>query len=150
IYGRVHKQITTLPCADIIRKSIAHLYSLSVKTVDEAIVLSNAYAPKHIIAHLENAAKVISLIDNAGSVFVGPYSPESFGNYASGTNHTSPTYGYARMYSGVNTNGFLKHITSQECTAEGMNNLADTVMRLAEIEGLDAHRNAVRVADIRK
>ncbi|OBZ81682.1 Histidinol dehydrogenase, chloroplastic [Choanephora cucurbitarum] len=99
----------------------------------------------HLIAHLENFAKDISLIDNAGSVFVGPYSPESFGNYASGTNHTSPTYSHARMHSGVNTNGFLKHITSQECTAEGMNNLA-------EIEGLGAHRNAVvvRVADIRK
>lgn len=76
----------------------------------------------------------------------------SFGDYASGTNHTLPTYGYARMYSGVNTNGFVKHITSQQCTAEGMNRLADTVMRLAEIEGLGAHRNAVavRVADLRK
>lgn len=92
------------------------------------------------------------MIDNAGSVFVGPYSPESFGNYTSGTNHTSPTYGYVRIYSGVNTNDFLNYITSQECTADGMNNLVDTVKRFAEIEGLDAHRNAVavRVADIRK
>ncbi|KAI8880426.1 histidine biosynthesis trifunctional-protein [Backusella circina FSU 941] len=152
IEDEVHKQAMALPRVDIIRKSIAHSYSLSVKTVDEAMAFSNAYAPEHLIVHLENAPKVIPMVDNAGSVFVGPYSPESFGDYASGTNHTLPTYGYARMYSGVNTNGFLKHITSQECSADGMNNLADTVMRLAEIEGLDAHRNAVavRVADIRK
>ncbi|KAI7906340.1 histidinol dehydrogenase [Cokeromyces recurvatus] len=113
------------------------------------MAFSNTYAPEHLIIHLENAAKVIPLVDNAVSAFVGPYSPKSFGDYASGTSHTLPTRGYARMYSDVNTNGFLKHITSQECTADGMNNLA-------EIEGLDAHRNAVavrvviRVADIRK
>jgi phosphoribosyl-ATP pyrophosphohydrolase/phosphoribosyl-AMP cyclohydrolase/histidinol dehydrogenase len=152
IEEEVHKQALALPRVDIIRKSIAHSYSLTVKTVDEAMAFSNAYAPEHLIVHLDDAAKVIPMVDNAGSVFVGPYSPESFGDYASGTNHTLPTYGYARMYSGVNTNGFLKHITSQECSAEGMDNLADTVMRLAEIEGLDAHRNAVavRIADIRK
>ncbi|KAG0764242.1 hypothetical protein G6F16_006672 [Rhizopus arrhizus] len=152
IEDEVHNQAIVLPRCDIIRKSIPHSFVLSMKTLEEAIEFSNQYAPEHLILHVDNAASVVPKVDNAGSVFVGPYSPESFGDYASGTNHTLPTYGYARMYSGVNTNGFVKHITSQECTAEGMNNLADTVMRLAEIEGLGAHRNAVavRVADLRK
>ncbi|KAI8382383.1 histidinol dehydrogenase-domain-containing protein [Blakeslea trispora] len=152
IEDEVHKQALALPRCDIVRKSIPHSYSLSMKTLEEAMQFSNEYAPEHLILHLDNAASVLPMVDNAGSVFVGQYSPESFGDYASGTNHTLPTYGYSRMYSGVNTNGFVKHITSQEVTAEGMDRLADTVMRLAEIEGLEAHRNAVavRVADIRK
>ncbi|KAG1467173.1 hypothetical protein G6F56_004560 [Rhizopus delemar] len=152
IEDEVHNQAVVLPRCDIIRKSIPHSYILSMKTLEQAMDFSNEYAPEHLILHVDKAADVLPLVFNAGSVFVGPYSPESFGDYASGTNHTLPTYGYARMYSGVNTNGFVKHITSQECTAEGMNGLADTVMRLAEIEGLGAHRNAVavRVADLRK
>lgn len=152
IEDQVHEQAIALPRCDIIRKSIPHSFSLSMKTLEEAMQFSNDYAPEHLILHIDNAAHVLPQVDNAGSVFVGQYSPESFGDYASGTNHTLPTYGYSRMYSGVNTNGFVKHITSQECTAEGMNLLADTVMRLAEIEGLEAHRNAVavRVADLRK
>lgn len=152
IEDEVHNQAIALPRCDIIRKSIPHSFSLSMKTLEEAMQFSNDYAPEHLILHIDNAAGVLPQIDNAGSVFVGQYSPESFGDYASGTNHTLPTYGYSRMYSGVNTNGFVKHITSQECTAEGMDRLADTVMRLAEIEGLGAHRNAVavRVADLRK
>ena len=152
IEEEVHNQAVALPRCDIIRKSIPHSFSLSMKTLEEAMKFSNDYAPEHLILHIEDAAHVLPDVDNAGSVFVGQYSPESFGDYASGTNHTLPTYGYSRMYSGVNTNGFVKHITSQECTAEGMDLLADTVMRLAEIEGLDAHRNAVavRIADLRK
>jgi phosphoribosyl-ATP pyrophosphohydrolase/phosphoribosyl-AMP cyclohydrolase/histidinol dehydrogenase len=152
IEDEVHDQAMALPRCDIIRKSIPHSFSLSMKTLEEAMVFSNDYAPEHLILHLEDAPGVVPMVENAGSVFVGQYSPESFGDYASGTNHTLPTYGYSRMYSGVNTNGFVKHITSQECTAEGMDRLADTVMRLAEIEGLDAHRNAVaiRIKDLRK
>ncbi|KAK4515270.1 uncharacterized protein ATC70_002880 [Mucor velutinosus] len=152
IEDEVHDQAMALPRCDIIRKSIPHSFSLSMKTLEEAMEFSNDYAPEHLILHLEDAPGAVSKVENAGSVFVGQYSPESFGDYASGTNHTLPTYGYSRMYSGVNTNGFVKHITSQECTAEGMDRLADTVMRLAEIEGLDAHRNAVavRVKDLRK
>lgn len=152
IEEEVHNQAIALPRCDIIRKSIPHSFSLSMKTLEEAMEFSNAYAPEHLILHLEDAPAVLPQVDNAGSVFVGQYSPESFGDYASGTNHTLPTYGYSRMYSGVNTNSFVKHITSQECTAEGMDRLADTVMRLAEIEGLDAHRNAVavRIKDLRK
>ncbi|CEG80221.1 Putative Histidine biosynthesis trifunctional protein [Rhizopus microsporus] len=152
IEDEVHNQAIALPRCDIIRKSIPQSFILNVKTLNEAMKFSNDYAPEHLILHVDNAPDVLPMVDNAGSVFVGPYSPESFGDYASGTNHTLPTYGYARMYSGVNTNGFVKHITSQQCTAEGMDRLADTVMRLAEIEGLGAHRNAVavRVADLRK
>ncbi|KAI8641727.1 histidinol dehydrogenase-domain-containing protein [Parasitella parasitica] len=152
IENEVHDQAMALPRCDIIRKSIPHSFSLSMKTLEEAMEFSNDYAPEHLILHLKDAPGAVPLVKNAGSVFVGQYSPESFGDYASGTNHTLPTYGYSRMYSGVNTNGFVKHITSQECTAEGMDLLADTVMRLAEIEGLDAHRNAVavRIKDLRK
>lgn len=152
IETQVHDQAIALPRCDIIRKSIPHSFTLSMKTLEEAMKFSNDYAPEHLILHIENAADVLPSVDNAGSVFVGQYSPESFGDYASGTNHTLPTYGYSRMYSGVNTNGFVKHITSQECTAQGMDLLGDTVMRLAEIEGLDAHRNAVavRINDLRR
>ncbi|KAI8974452.1 histidinol dehydrogenase-domain-containing protein [Pilobolus umbonatus] len=152
IEDELHNQAVVLPRCDIIRQSIPHSYCISMKTLDEAMKFSNDYAPEHLILHIKDAASVLPKVDNAGSVFVGQYSPESMGDYASGTNHTLPTYGYSRMYSGVNTNGFVKHITSQELTADGLNGLADTVMHLAEIEGLGAHRNAVavRVADLRK
>ncbi|KAJ1967081.1 trifunctional histidinol dehydrogenase, partial [Dispira parvispora] len=106
----------------------------------------------HLILHVDDPQALVPLVNNAGSVFVGPYSPESCGDYASGTNHTLPTYGYSRMYSGVNTDTFLKHITSQTLTAEGLDRIGDTVMDLAEVEGLEAHRNAVaiRLADLRQ
>ncbi|KAI9306096.1 histidinol dehydrogenase-domain-containing protein [Cunninghamella echinulata] len=149
---QVHEQAIRLPRVDIIRQSIPKSYILRVKTMEEAIAFSNSYAPEHLILHTDNAKDLVQYINNAGSVFVGHYSPESMGDYASGTNHTLPTYGYSRMYSGVNTLTFVKHITSQELTADGLDKLGDTVMQLAAIEGLDAHKNAVaiRVADIRK
>lgn len=111
----------------------------------EGVDYSNEYAPEHLILHLENASKTVDMIENAGSIFVGPYSPESCGDYASGTNHTLPTNGFARQFSGVNTLSFQKHITSQELTADGLRNLGPTVVTLAEREGLEAHANAVRV-----
>ncbi|KAJ1970718.1 trifunctional histidinol dehydrogenase, partial [Dimargaris xerosporica] len=106
----------------------------------------------HLILHAKQPEALVDAVTNAGSVFVGPYSPESCGDYASGTNHTLPTYGYARMYSGVNTDTFLKHITSQALTAEGLERIGDTVMALAEVEELEAHRNAVaiRLRDLRQ
>lgn len=112
---------------------------------------SNSYAPEHLILHVDDAEKLVPDVVNAGSVFVGKWSPESCGDYASGTNHTLPTYGYARMYSGVSTDTFVKYITSQHLTKEGLDQLGDVVMTLAEIEGLEAHRNAVavRLKDIR-
>ncbi|KAJ3120807.1 trifunctional histidinol dehydrogenase [Nowakowskiella sp. JEL0407] len=152
IEDQVKKQGEALPRRDIARVAIASSFVVQTKTIEEAMKFSNEWAPEHLILHLENAEEVVGLVDNAGSVFVGEWSPESCGDYASGTNHTLPTYGYARNYSGVNTNTFVKHITAQKLSREGLNNLGDTVAELAAVEGLDAHRNAVlvRLEDIRK
>ncbi|KAF9916269.1 trifunctional histidinol dehydrogenase [Lobosporangium transversale] len=152
IEDQVHEQASRLPRVDIVRESIPKSFIIEVETMEEAMRFSNEYAPEHLILHLEQAETHVEKVMNAGSVFVGHWSPESCGDYASGTNHTLPTYGYARMYSGVNTDTFLKHITSQQLTREGLDAIGDTVMRLAEIEGLEAHRNAVavRINDIRQ
>ncbi|KAJ3052892.1 trifunctional histidinol dehydrogenase [Rhizophlyctis rosea] len=151
IEEQVRLQGEALPRADIVRESIGKSFVLRVQGREEAMRFSNLYAPEHLILHVEDAEDLLPLVDNAGSVFVGHWSPESCGDYASGTNHTLPTYGYARMYSGVNTLTFVKHITSQMLTREGLDRLGDTVTRLAEVEGLEAHRNAVavRLRDIR-
>jgi len=145
----VKKQGTALPRAEIAKYSIGNSFALRVKTLEEAITFSNAYAPEHLIinvADIENKKDdIIAKVENAGSVFLGSYTTESCGDYASGTNHTLPTYGYARMYSGTNTGSFLKHITAQYITKDGLKNLGPAVMRLAECESLDAHRNAVAV-----
>ncbi|KAG5361789.1 Histidine biosynthesis trifunctional protein [Yarrowia sp. C11] len=145
IDAEVNSQALALPRVDIIRKCIAHSSALSVKTMEEAFKLSNQYAPEHLILQIEDAEKYVPLVDHAGSIFVGAYSPESCGDYSSGTNHTLPTYGYARMYSGVNTGTFTKHITSQQLTREGLEIIGPAVMTLAATEGLDAHRMAVKV-----
>ncbi|KAJ3020518.1 UNVERIFIED_CONTAM: trifunctional histidinol dehydrogenase [Siphonaria sp. JEL0065] len=151
IQKELHTQGEALPRNDIVRVSISKSYILTVSSRQEALQFSNKYAPEHLILQIREPESVVSEIVNAGSVFVGPWSPESLGDYASGTNHTLPTYGYARMYSGVNTDTFLKHITSQSVTREGLDLLGDTVTTLAEVEGLEAHRNAVaiRLKDIR-
>ena len=148
----LESQGSVLPRSDIVRVSISKSFILEVSTMKEAIDFSNSYAPEHLILHFDDADCCIDLIQNAGSVFVGRWSPESCGDYASGTNHTLPTYGYAKMYSGVNTNTFVKHLTSQKLTKEGLDLLGDTVTTLAHLEGLEAHRNAVavRLKDIRK
>lgn len=141
----VHRQALALPRVDIVRKCIAHSTTIQVSTMEEAFNMSNRYAPEHLILQIQDAESWVPKVDNAGSVFVGALSPESMGDYSSGTNHTLPTYGYARMYSGVNTATFQKFITSQVVTKEGLKNIGCAVMDLAEVEGLDAHRNAVRV-----
>ncbi|KAJ7129588.1 histidinol dehydrogenase-domain-containing protein [Mycena epipterygia] len=138
-------QAHALSRVDIVRKSIGKSIIVKAASVEEAIAFSNDYAPEHLILHLENASEKVQFIDNAGSVFVGPYSPESCGDYASGTNHTLPTNGYARQFSGVNTLSFQKHITSQEITEAGLNTLGPVVATLADCEGLEAHANAVRI-----
>ncbi|KAG6378660.1 histidine biosynthesis trifunctional-protein [Boletus reticuloceps] len=145
IEKEVDKQARALPRVDIVRESVSR--SLIVKTPgpEEAIQFSNAYAPEHLILHLQGASSWVEHVKNAGSVFVGPYSPESCGDYASGTNHTLPTNGYARQFSGVNTASFQKHITSQEITVEGLRILGPAVATLADCEGLQAHANAVRI-----
>ncbi|KIK94703.1 hypothetical protein PAXRUDRAFT_25808 [Paxillus rubicundulus Ve08.2h10] len=141
----VDKQARALPRVDIVRESVSR--SLIVRTSDPeaALQFSNEYAPEHLILHLRGASGWVGHVKNAGSVFVGPYSPESCGDYASGTNHTLPTNGYARQFSGVNTQSFQKHITSQEVTAEGLQKLGPVVVALADCEGLQAHANAVRI-----
>ena len=108
------------------------------------------YAPEHLIINVKDAEKWEGLIENACSVFIGPWTPESVGDYASGTNHVLPTYGYARMYSGVSLDSFLKFMTVQSLTEEGLRNLGPYVATMAEIEGLDAHKRAVtlRLKDI--
>ncbi|THV08466.1 histidine biosynthesis trifunctional-protein [Dendrothele bispora CBS 962.96] len=145
IEEQVDKQARALPRVDIMRQSVAKSIIVKASSVEEAIGFSNDYAPEHLIMHLENAGQYVKMIDNAGSVFVGPYTPESCGDYASGTNHTLPTNGYARQFSGVNTLSFQKHITSQEITSAGLKILGPVVATLADCEGLGAHANAVRI-----
>lgn len=141
----VHKQAIALSRVEIVRKCIEHSTTIQIKTMEEAFKMSNKYAPEHLILQIQDAESWVPKVDNAGSVFVGAYSPESCGDYSSGTNHTLPTYGYARMYSGVNTATFQKFITSQVVTETGLKSIGCAVMDLAEVEGLDGHRNAVRV-----
>ncbi|KAG7096878.1 hypothetical protein E1B28_004284 [Marasmius oreades] len=145
IESEVDKQARALSRVDILRESIPKSIIVQALTIDDAIQFSNDYAPEHLILHLENAADKVESIENAGSVFVGPYTPESCGDYASGTNHTLPTNGYARQFSGVNTQSFQKYITSQEITADGLRQLGPIVATLADCEGLQAHANAVRI-----
>ncbi|KAI0650774.1 histidine biosynthesis trifunctional-protein [Trametes meyenii] len=145
IEEEVDAQARALTRVDIVRQSIPKSIIVKTRTAAEAIAFSNDYAPEHLILHLEDAPQAVAAVENAGSVFVGPYSPESCGDYASGTNHTLPTNGYARQFSGVNTLSFQKHITSQEVTAAGLKGLGPVVATLADCEGLDAHANAVRI-----
>lgn len=146
IEAAVRAQADVLPRRDIVAKCLAHSYTLLVENYEKAFELSNRYAPEHLILQIENAASFVpSHVEHAGSVFVGGLSPESCGDYSSGTNHTLPTYGYARQYSGVNTATFQKFITSQEVSREGLQSIGKAVMTLAAVEGLEAHRNAVQV-----
>ncbi|KAF5363290.1 hypothetical protein D9756_000445 [Leucocoprinus leucothites] len=145
IEKEVDQQAHALERVDIVRQSVSKSLIVKASNVEEAIAFSNDYAPEHLILHLESARDKVPLIENAGSVFVGPYTPESCGDYASGTNHTLPTNGYARQFSGVNTQSYQKHITSQEITASGLGGLGPVVVTLADCEGLQAHANAVRV-----
>ncbi|KAK5663731.1 hypothetical protein OQA88_4162 [Cercophora sp. LCS_1] len=145
IEDELHRQAMALPRVDIVRGSIAHSVTVLVKTVDEAMRISNKYAPEHLILQLKDAEKVVDQVMNAGSVFIGEWTPESVGDYSAGVNHSLPTYGYAKQYSGVNLASFVKHITSSNLTAEGLRNVGDAVMQLAKVEELEAHRRAVSI-----
>ncbi|MBO6792664.1 MAG: histidinol dehydrogenase [Balneolaceae bacterium] len=136
-------QLSQLPRKELAAKALENSFIIEVDSIDEAIQYSNEYAPEHLIINIKDAESVLDDITNAGSVFFGEFTPESIGDYASGTNHTLPTYGYARMYSGVNLSSFQKSITMQTLTAEGLKALGPTVEKLAAAEGLDAHKNAV-------
>lgn len=145
IQESVHKQALLLPRIDIVRKCIAHSTIILCNSYNEAFDMSNKYAPEHLILQIKDAEKYVDLVEHAGSIFVGAYTPESCGDYSSGTNHTLPTYGYARQYSGANTATFQKFITSQNITPEGLDNIGRAVMCVAKKEGLDGHRNAVKI-----
>ena len=119
--------------------------AIVVKNESEAIDLLNEYAAEHLILSCGNPDEVAEKIINAGSIFLGNYSPESVGDYASGTNHTLPTNGYAKAYSGVSVDSFVKKITYQKLSEEGLKNISDTVITMAEAEGLRAHAEAVSV-----
>ena len=139
----VYQQIELIPRKKIALKALENSKAIVLNNLDECISFSNQYAPEHLIIATERANKYINKIINAGSVFLGNYSCESAGDYASGTNHTLPTNGYAKSYSGVSLDSFIKKITFQELSKEGINNLGKTIELMAEAEGLIAHKNAV-------
>ncbi|HEY0057086.1 MAG TPA: histidinol dehydrogenase [Pedobacter sp.] len=138
-------QLSLLPRKDIAAKAIANSYAVLVGNLTEGMEFSNAYAPEHLILATDSWQKITAQISNAGSVFLGNLTPESAGDYASGTNHTLPTSAYARSYSGVSVDSFVKKITFQHLSPEGVKNLGNTVEVLAELEGLQAHKNAISV-----
>uniref|UniRef100_A0A1J3DWP6 Histidinol dehydrogenase, chloroplastic n=2 Tax=Noccaea caerulescens TaxID=107243 RepID=A0A1J3DWP6_NOCCA len=150
IEDEIAKQCKSLPRGEITSKALSHSFTVFARDMIEAISFSNMYAPEHLIINVKDAEKWEGLIENAGSVFLGPWTPESVGDYASGTNHVLPTYGYAKMYSGVSLDSFLKFMTVQSLTEEGLVNLGPYVATMAAVEGLDAHKRAVtlRLKDI--
>lgn len=143
VMKEVEIQLEKLPRKEIASKSVANSKIFIVKDMQEAITLSNSYAPEHLIISANNYREIAEQIDNAGSIFLGYYTPESAGDYASGTNHTLPTNGYAKAYSGVNLDSFRKKITYQEITKEGLNRIGDAIEIMASNEQLFAHQNAV-------
>jgi histidinol dehydrogenase len=146
----IEQQLANLPRQDFASKALGHSKAIVIALREDAIQLINAYAPEHLILSVDNALVVAEKIINAGSVFIGNYSPESVGDYASGTNHTLPTNGYAKAYSGVSVDSFVKKITFQQLTEMGLRNIAQTVIQMASGEQLEAHAQAVaiRVKDI--
>ncbi len=145
VLAELDKQLPVLPRAEIAKVAIESSYVVITNNLIEAMSFSNQYAPEHLILATENWQQITSSIINAGSVFVGNLTPESAGDYASGTNHTLPTSSYARAYSGVSVDSFVKKITFQHITPEGIQNIGPFVEILAELEGLHAHKNAVTV-----
>ena len=139
----VERQLQELPRKEIAAKAIANSKLIFVDDNRTAIDLINEYAPEHYIVCVENEDLYVGGIQNAGSVFIGNYTPESAGDYASGTNHTLPTNGYAKQYSGVNLDSFMKSMTFQKITEQGLRNIGNAIETMAEAEGLQAHKNAV-------
>jgi histidinol dehydrogenase len=142
---QIEKQLQQLPRAAIAAKAIANSYVMKVATMEEGMQFSNQYAPEHLIVATTEFEPLIPLIINAGSVFLGNLTPESAGDYASGTNHTLPTSGFAKAYSGVSIDSFVKKITFQHISPKGLNNIGRTVEVLAAAEGLQAHKNAITI-----
>lgn len=145
VMEEIQKQLKELDRKKIAIKALENSKALVVNDLNEAIEISNEYAPEHLIICCKDEELIAERIINAGSVFLGDYSPESAGDYASGTNHTLPTNGFAKIYGGVSVDSFVKKITYQKLTQQGLHNISNTVIQMAEAEGLDAHANAVRV-----
>jgi histidinol dehydrogenase len=139
------KQLEKLPRKALAEESLKHSLFVQVPNESEAFDFINAYAPEHLIINAVNADALLDQVKNAGSVFLGAYSPESAGDYASGTNHTLPTNGFAKAYSGVSLSSFQKFITVQSITQAGLKNLGPAVIAMAEAENLSGHAEAVRV-----
>ena len=138
-------QLLSLSRRSIAKQALSNSKSILVADTKDALKWINAYAPEHLILAIDEADKMVPFIQNAGSVFLGHYTPESAGDYASGTNHTLPTNGNAKMYSGVNLDAYVKQITFQEISQAGLKNMGRVIMRMAQQEGLDAHKNAVKI-----
>ncbi|EMQ69529.1 histidinol dehydrogenase [Vibrio cholerae O1 str. NHCC-008D] len=141
----VQKQLKVLSRASIAEKALASSLIIIAESLTQAVSISNYYGPEHLIVQTRSPRELVPLLDNAGSIFLGDWSPESVGDYASGTNHVLPTYGYTRTYSSLGLADFSKRMTVQELTADGLQLLAPTVVTMAEAEGLDAHKRAVTI-----
>lgn len=139
----IDKQLKNLPRRELTEKTLLNSKIILVQSIEEGMSMINSYAPEHLIVEVKNYHEVAKLVVNAGSVFLGSYTPESAGDYASGTNHTLPTNGHARAYSGVSLDSFVRKTTFQEITQEGLQKLGPTIEVLAQNELLDAHKNAV-------
>jgi histidinol dehydrogenase len=145
VQKEIEMQLTLLPRKDLAKKALENSKAVVLSTIEDAIAMINEYAPEHLILSINNAAQVAEKIINAGSIFIGNFSPESVGDYASGTNHTLPTNGFAKAYSGVSMDSFVKKITFQQLTERGLENIAPTVIEMATAEGLQAHSKAVEL-----
>lgn len=145
VQEELEKQLAVLPRREMAEKALQNSKAIVVENWKDGVALVNEYAAEHLIISCADADAIAEQITNAGSVFIGNYSPESVGDYASGTNHTLPTNGFAKAYSGVSVDSFVKKITYQKLTAKGLQNIASTVVHMAEAEGLDAHARAVLI-----
>lgn len=143
VVEQINIQVEDLPRADLAKKALEYSKIIVVKDLQEVIAITNEYAPEHLIISTNNYRQLAEQITNAGSIFLGHLTPESAGDYASGTNHTLPTNGYAKAYSGVNLDSFVKKITFQEITAQGLQQIGNAIEIMAENEELFAHKNAV-------
>lgn len=141
----LERQMQRLGRESTLRESIQHSRIIAVESLEQAFEVSNDYAPEHLIVQVNNARAWLPRIRNAGSVFLGAWTPESMGDYCSGTNHVLPTYGFARAYSGLSMTDFMRRMTVQELTDDGLRDLGPTAITIAQLEGLDAHANAVQV-----
>ncbi|MFZ7283923.1 histidinol dehydrogenase [Avibacterium avium] len=141
----IERQLAMIPRVETARQALSHSRIFIAENLSQAIEISNEYAPEHLVVQVENARGILDQLDNAGSIFLGAYSPESMGDYASGTNHVLPTYGYTRTTSSLGLADFSKRMTVQELSPQGFRDLAPTVIQMAAAEQLDAHKNAVLV-----